>query len=130
MTNYLLRNFDLLNEDPFYGVFNSKNTNVLRSDIKETDDNYIIDIEVPGISKNDISISFEDKNLTVKVSNKKQENVKYLHSERLTGTFSKSFYIGNVKQESIKASFDNGLLTISIDKNSVKEESTKFIEIN
>lgn len=129
MTNYLLENLDLLNNS-FY-KFKTNNINLLKSDIKENDENYILEIEVPGFNKSDITISFEDKNLIVKASYKKDENVKYLLSERIPGTYSRSFYVGDVKAEHIKASFENGLLTITIDKSSYKEqEKTKFIEIN
>ena len=83
--------------------------------------------------KEDISLSFENKNLIVKATYKvlNDEKVKYLHLERKSGTYSRSYYIGDIKHDKIKASFENGLLTIIIPKESYMEvEKSKSIEIN
>lgn len=136
MNNYLNKNYDLLNNDPFFGLlssFKGYEINSLRSDIKETEEDYIIDVELAGFKKEDISLSFENKNLIVKASYKslKDEKTKYLHIERTEGIYSRKFYLGDIKHDNIKANFENGLLTIIIPKDSYKEiEKTKSIAIN
>ena len=90
-------------------------------------------MDVPGYKKSDIKISLDNKNLTVSLENKKeyQENSKMLHSERFYGTVTRSFFVGNITQKDIKATIDNGLLVISLPKESYrKEEEKKFIEIH
>lgn len=136
MNNYLIKNYDLLNNDSIFDLFTTfkgNDFNMLRSDIKESEENYIIDVELAGFKKEDISLSFENKNLIVKATYKvlNDEKVKYLHLERKSGTYSRSYYIGDIKHDKIKASFENGLLTIIIPKESYMEiEKSKSIEIN
>ena len=133
--NYLINEL-LKFEDPFFGLTTDlmkKESKYLLSDIKETEKDYIIDIEVVGVEKENIKISLQDKYLTVNVErkNKDNENVKYLHKERVNGNFYRSFYVGDVTIEDVKANIENGLLTIVISKESFeKKEEAKFIKIN
>ena len=131
--NYLLNEL-LRFEDPFFGLTTIKNeSKYLLTDIKETEKDYIIEIEVSGIKKENIKLSLEDKNLTVSVEKKvnKDENVTYLHSERVNGTFTRSFYVGDETIEDIKANVEDGILSIVISKeNFNKKEQAKYIEIN
>ena len=140
MKNYLdrnCRNYDLFEgEDPFFHAFFntlSKDEKFMRSDIKELKDSYVIEIEVPGISKDDIKIALENKYLTISVATEKEkesEHVHYISQERHSGSYSRSYYVGDIKQESIKASFKDGLLIISIPKEEYKkEEERKYISI-
>jgi HSP20 family molecular chaperone IbpA len=123
-------------DNPFFFNFVNafeKDSRLLRSDIIENEKDYEIIIDVPGYKKSDIKISLDNKNLTVSLENKKElsENSKVLHSERFYGTITRSYYVGNITQKDIKATIDNGLLVITLPKESYrKEEEKKFIEIH
>ena len=106
--------FDLLGEmfrDPFFTEGESK---VMKTDIKEKKDKYLIDIDLPGYEKDNIKIEVENGYLTVHAtidSNKEEkEEGKYVRKERYMGSCSRSFYVGDeVKEDDIKASFKNGM---------------------
>ena len=120
------RDFDLLDEvfgDPFWGRNESK---MMKTDIKEKGNKYLIDVDLPGYEKENIKIEVENGYLTVHASmnkeNKEEENGKFLRRERYFGECSRSFYVGDsIESEDIKASFKNGTLTLEIPK----EEETK-----
>ena len=129
--------FDLFGDmfrDPFFTDDESK---IMKTDIKEKKDKYIIDIDLPGYDKENISISIDDGYLTISANmDKKIENEKdgkFIHQERYVGECSRSFYVGeDLKESDIKASFKNGTLKITIpkidQKKSVKEK--KYIPID
>lgn len=124
---------DMFRGDPF---FSEKNTaKIMKTDIKDKGDNYIIDMDLPGYEKDNIEISMEEGYLTVsaKVSednNEEEEN--YIRKERYFGECSRSFYVGeDVHEEDIKASFKNGKLTLTVPKEEKKKiESKKLIQID
>lgn len=134
-------NFDLFDEmfgdEPFFEKgFSKKEVNLMKTDVKEKDGNYILEIDVPGYSKDDIKIELENGYLTVtaeKEENKDEENKKthYIHKERFYGKCSRSYYAGdNVKEEDIKATFKNGILTIAFPKEKEEKiEGKKYIQI-
>lgn len=130
-------NLDLFNEEEAFlaNFFNgfSKDGKLLKTDIAETDKDYLVFIDVPGLTKKDVKISLEDKYLTIKVESAKEENeaITYVRSERFYGTASRSFYVGDVEQKAINAKIDNGVLTITIPKKNYKKvEENKFIDIH
>ena len=107
----------------------SKNTsNLMRTDIRETEDSYELDVELPGYKKEDVKAQLKDGYLTINVSKNenndvKDENGKYIRRERYSGSMSRSFYVGeDVKQEDIKARFENGVLMINVPKVDYKPE--------
>ncbi len=128
--------FDLFNDlfrDPF---FNEHETRVMKTDIREKKDKYLIDIDLPGYNKDNIKISVEDGYLTVQASidsnHEEKEDGKFVRRERYMGSCSRSFYVGeDVKSEDIKASFKNGILNLEIPKieESKKLPEKKYIEI-
>lgn len=128
--------FDLLGEmfaDPFFTEHESK---IMKTDIKEKADKYLIGIELPGYQKENIKIDVEDGYLTVHAEinsdNEEKEEGKFVRRERYVGSCSRSFYVGNeVKSEDIKASFKNGILKIEVPKKEYKKElpEKKYIEI-
>ena len=132
----LKNEFDLLGEmfaDPFFTEHESK---IMKTDIKEKTDKYLIGIELPGYQKENIKIDVEDGYLTVHAEinsdNEEKEEGKFVRRERYVGSCSRSFYVGNeVKSEDIKASFKNGILKIEVPKKEYKKElpEKKFIEI-
>lgn len=128
--------FDLLSEmfrDPF---FDERESRVMKTDIKEKKDKYVIDIDLPGYEKENIKIEVEDGYLTVHAtidSNKEEkEEGKFVRKERYMGSCSRSFYVGDdVKEEDIKATFRNGILKLEVPKVEEKKElpKKKYIQI-
>lgn len=128
--------FDLLGEmfeDPFFTEHESK---IMKTDIKEKKDKYLIDVELPGYQKEDIKMEVEDGYLTVHAEinsdNEEKEEGKFVRRERYVGSCSRSFYVGTeVKSEEIKASFKNGMLKIEIPKKEEKKElpEKRYIQI-
>ena len=129
--------FDLFDEmfrDPFFEGTESK---VMKTDIKEKKDKYLIDIDLPGYEKENIKMEISDGYLTIHASVNKEvddekEKGKYVRKERYVGECSRSFYVGeNVKEEEIKAKFKNGTLTIEVPKKDDKKElpEKKYIPI-
>ncbi len=130
--------FDLFDEmfgmDPF---FERRETKLMKTDIKEKGDKYIIDVDLPGYDKENIDLEIEDGYLkvTAKVDkniDESDEDEKYIHKERYYGECSRSFYVGkNIKEEDIKASFKNGILTLTVPKEEPKKlEEKKKIQID
>ena len=132
----IINEFDLLGEmfaDPFFTEHESK---IMKTDIKEKTDKYLIGIELPGYQKENIKIDVEDGYLTVHAEinsdNEEKEEGKFVRRERYVGSCSRSFYVGNeVKSEDIKASFKNGILKIEVPKKEYKKElpEKKYIQI-
>ena len=128
--------FDSFFNDPFFERKSTNINSVMKTDIKEKDGNYVLDIDMPGYEKQDIKISLENNYVTVTASkNESQEDSKdgeYIYKERYIGQCSRSYYVGkNVREEDIKASFKNGTLTLIVpNKNQEKVEEKKFIQID
>lgn len=129
-------NFDLWDEMFRDAFFTESESKLMKTDIKEKKDKYLIDIDLPGYDKEGIKIAIQDGYLTVhaKVDKVEDENEKgkYVRKERYTGECSRSFYVGeNVKEEDIKAKFTNGTLTLEIPKKEDKKElpEKKYIPI-
>ena len=127
--------FDLLGEmfsDPFFTEGESK---VMRTDIKEKKDKYLIDIDLPGYEKENIKLEVEDGYLlvhaTMNSDKEEKEEGKYVRKERYVGSCSRSFYVGeDVEEKDIEASLNNGILSLDIKKPEQKVvEKKKYIEI-
>ena len=131
-------NFDLWDEmfrDPFFT--GERESKLMRTDIKEKKDKYIVDIDLPGYEKEDIKIEVDNGYLIVNAKTNhhkdEKEEGKYVRKERFVGECSRSFYVGeDVKQEDIKASFRNGTLKIEIPKKDEPKElpEKKYIPID
>ena len=126
--------FDDFFKDPF---FESSESSVMKTDIKEKDNSYELEVDIPGYKKEDIKMHMEDGHLIInaKTNNEKDEkdkNGKYIRKERFFGECSRSFYLGNdIKEEDIKANFKNGTLNIEVPKKTQKEkeQEKKYIDI-
>ncbi len=94
----------------------------MNADVKEFEDKYLLELELPGFSKEDLKAELKDGYLTVKAehsseNNTKDDNGKYIRRERYYGTCQRSFYVGkDVTEQEIKASFENGVLRLDIPK--------------
>lgn len=125
--------FAKADRSPLYG---KQEKGLMRTDVKETDGSYELDIDLPGYKKEDVSAQLENGYLTINAStstsnDEKDENGKYIRRERFTGHCSRSFYVGEaVTQEDVKARFENGILKLSIPKKDSKAiEQNKYIAI-
>ena len=121
---------DFMNERLFNDVFPDSET--FKADIKETDDNYVIMAELPGVAKEDIKLNLEDGILTVKAERKteeKQEKDNYIRRELRYGSFERSFRVEDIKTEDIKAVHNNGVLEITLPKDKQIKEKAKTINI-
>lgn len=126
--SYFPRKFYL---DDFFDNLVSENVVSMKSDIYEKDDKYHIVMEVPGFSKEDISICMKNGYLTVSASSgldSLEEDKTYIRRERNYGKYERSFYLGEIVEEEIEASFLNGLLTIVVPKSDINT-SGKVIQI-
>ena len=110
---------------------------VMKTDVKEKDDSFELDIDLPGYKKEDVTAELKDGYLTISAATKNEEeekdnNGRYIRRERYYGTCSRSFYIGeDVRQEEIKAKFEDGILKVSVPKKETKPEvpEKKYIAI-
>lgn len=128
--------FDLFDEMFSDSFFTGTENKVMKTDIKEKKDKYVIDMDLPEYEKNDIKIDIQDGYLTVHANVNKDETEKdegkYVRKERYVGECSRSFYVGdNVTEEDIKAKFKNGILTLGVNKKDATKElpDKKYIDI-
>ena len=122
-------------DDIFDDSLLKKERNLMKTDIKETEDEYILEIDIPGCKKENIKIDLEQGYLNVKaevLKNTGTTSDTYIHKERFSGSCQRSYYIGNnIIEDDIKASFINGILEIRIPKKTENEDNQlkKYIEI-
>lgn len=121
LTPYLMAKnmFDELAESAF-----TANTlrGMMNTDIKESDEGYELDIDLPGVHKEQLAAELKDGYLCIsatveQTSNENVQNERYLRRERFLGSCRRSFYVGErVKQEDIRARFEDGILRLFIPK--------------
>ena len=127
-------------DDDFFGRKNPLSgkhaKNMMKTDVRETDNGYELDIDLPGFKKDEISAQLKDGYLTISAAkgldkDEKEKDGKYIRRERYAGTMSRSFYVGEgVEQDDIHAKYENGILKLSIPKKDAKEvEQKKYISI-
>ena len=106
---------------PLYGKHAK---NLMKTDIREKEDGYELAVDLPGFKKDEISLDLRDGYLTISAEkglDKDEENKKgrILRQERYAGSCSRSFYVGDVKPEDIKAKYESGVLTVLVPKEDV-----------
>ena len=111
-------------------------SNVMKTDVKETDTGYEVDIDLPGFKKDEINAQLDNGYLTISASKgldkeEKDKKGKYIRKERYAGAMSRSFYVGEgITQEDIKAKYEDGILRLSVPKKEAKAvENKKYIAI-
>ena len=122
---------DFFNDDDF---FSRKQPSLMKTDIREKKDKYLIDVDLPGFEKENIKLSLNDGYLEISAKVEKEENgdeEKMVRQERFYGECSRSFYVGDeIEEKDINAEFKNGILKIEIPKKEEKKlPETKQIEI-
>ena len=120
-------------KNPLYGKHAQ---NMMKTDIRETDSSYELDVDLPGFKKDEINVQLKDGYLTLiaakgldKDSQDKKGN--YIRKERYAGTMSRSFYVGEaVNEEDVHAKYEDGILKISVPKKEPEKiEKNGYISI-
>ena len=118
---------------PLYGKHAQ---NMMKTDVRETDNSYELDIDLPGFKKDEISVQLDNGYLSISASkgldkDEENKNGKYIRRERYAGAMNRTFYVGdNLTQQDIQAKFEDGILKISVPKKDVQQiEQNKYIAI-
>jgi len=131
--NNSLSFIDELFDDFFTTPSFKTNTSCMRTDIRELENGYELDIDVPGFAKEDIKISLEKGYLTIEArreESKEEKKTQYLRRERFLGNSARGFYVGDeIGVEDIKASHELGILRVFIPKQGSNVKEKKFISI-
>lgn len=129
--------FDDFMEDAFKSpIFGKREKNLMKTDIRENDHGYELDMDLPGFKKEEITVNLRDGYVTISAERGMERNEtdektgKFVRQERYTGSCQRSFYVGEgVKQEDMKARFENGILHLEFPKADQKkvEESHRIL---
>ncbi len=114
-------------EDEFFGkknpLYGKHSKNMMKTDVRETDSGYEVDIDLPGFTKDEINAQLKDGYLTISAAKgldkdeKDKKTGNYIRRERYAGSMSRSFYVGDaITENDIHAKFENGILELSIPK--------------
>lgn len=119
-------------KNPLYG----KTADIMKTDIRENEDNYEVSVDLPGFAKEDISVKLDNGYMTISASKEQKEEEKdkdgkFIRRERYSGSASRSFYVGDeVTHEDIKAKYENGILQLTVPKKEAKKlEQNSYIAI-
>lgn len=120
-------------DDIFDDFISSRKEQYMKCDIYEKDGKYHIEMDIPGFKKEEISVETKDGYLTITAEKKDEVNEddkekNYIRRERTYGKYQRSFYLGDLDEENIDASFENGMLKIEVPKKA-EVDSKKVIEI-
>lgn len=122
---------DFFNDHTFPVVFGDNDR--IRVDVKENDQEYIVEAELPGVKKEEINVELIDGRLRIAVqkneeTEEKQEN--YLRKERRSASMVRSFMVKDVVDDNITAKFENGLLTLVLPKKEEDAPKGKRIDVH
>lgn len=108
--------------DDFFAPMVFNNSSNFNVDLKEDENSYTVEADLPGIKKEDIALDYENNYLTISakrdetVEDKNKNNGNYVRRERRYGEFKRSFYIDNIDETNVDAQFNNGVLKITLAK--------------
>ena len=121
-------------KNPLYG---KRAKNMMKTDIREHDDGYEIDIDLPGFKKDEINVELDDGYLTISAEksldkDEEKKHGRYIRRERYAGALQRSFYVGKaLTEEDIRAKYENGILTLDIPKKDARKvPEKKYISID
>lgn len=137
LTPFERKSYDLFNafhdfEKDFFGSETSFNS--CKTDIKDNGDKYVLEAELPGFDKQDISLDIDGGFLTLTAEHsseneEKDNDGKYIRRERSYGSYRRSFDISNVNVDKVDAEYKNGVLTVALPKKEIAPPETKRLEI-
>lgn len=123
--------FDDFFGDSFMPAFFTS-SNPIKADIRETDKEFIIEADMPGVKKEDIRLDLRDGALTIGVEQNEQRNEEkenYIRKERRYGSYSRTFNVDGVNQENVTAKYDDGVLTVMLPKAEEQKPKSHKIDI-
>lgn len=122
-------------EDDFFGkrnpLYGKKAKNMMKTDVKEHETGYEVDIDLPGFKKDELNLDLTDGYLTISASkgldkDEEDKKGKYIRKERYAGSMSRSFYVGDdISEDDIHGKFENGILKLDVPKKEAKAVETK-----
>jgi len=125
-----------------FGIDNFFPENILRAlttnggsfnvDVKETDTQYVIQAELPGVKEEELTLTFENDHLSIECNrglDQEDKNENFYRREIFHGQMARSFYIPSVNSETISAKLDNGILTVTLDKDQAQQRKTIKVEM-
>lgn len=137
-----MNDFSFYNDAPFEDVekklYGHHAKNVMKTDIKETDEGYELEIDLPGFAKDEVKVSLDNGYMTVSAAKgldkdeQEKKSGKYIRRERYAGACERSFYVGDeITEEDVKGEFKHGMLKLFIPKKEAKPavEQKKYISI-
>ena len=124
--------FAMTRHNPLYGRHAA---NIMKTDVRETENSYELDIDLPGFKKEDVSVQLDNGYLTISAAksldkDEKNKEGKYIRQERYTGQCSRSFYVGdNIESKDVSAKFEDGILKLTMPKNVPQVQHNNYIAI-
>ena len=108
---------------PLYGKHAK---NLMKTDVRETDGSYELDVDLPGFKKDELTVDLKDGYLTIAAAkgldrDEQDKKGRYIRQERYAGACSRSFYVGDVEPDQVSAKYEDGILKISLPKQDKKE---------
>ena len=118
-------------------LYGKQGKNLMKTDVKETEAGYVVDIDLAGFKKDEIKMQLDHGYLTVSASKgvengEKDQEGNYVRRERYTGSMSRSFYVGeHVTEKDVHPKYENGILTFELPREEKKpvEEKSRYIAI-
>lgn len=121
---------------PFGGWFDGATPSVMRTDVKASDKEYILSVDLPGVDKKNIELGLQDGYLTIEATRSPEPaeengNFDYVVREKTYGKMTRSFYVGDgIKEENVKAKYENGILTVIVPKYREEEKTLRKISVD
>ncbi|MGI5904920.1 MAG: Hsp20/alpha crystallin family protein [Candidatus Pararuminococcus gallinarum] len=124
---------DFFDDDFMRSMWNRRNPlygkhakNLMKTDVRETDTTYEVDIDLPGFKKDEIDVDLKDGYLTISAAkgldkDEKDKKGKYIRQERYAGALRRSFYVGDIESKDVSAKYEDGILKISLPKEAKKQ---------
>ncbi|MEM0530760.1 Hsp20/alpha crystallin family protein [Zongyangia sp. HA2173] len=124
---------DFFDDDFMRSMWNRRNPlygkhakNLMKTDVRETDTTYEVDIDLPGFKKDEIDVDLKDGYLTISAAkgldkDEKDKKGKYIRQERYAGALRRSFYVGDIEPKDVSAKYEDGILKISLPKEAQKQ---------
>ena len=129
------RMMNRFNRETNKALYGRKARNLMKTDVRDTGDGYELDVDLPGFRKDEVNVKLNDGYLTISAAkgldkDDKDKKGNYIRRERYAGAMQRSFYVGDIKGEDIRARFENGILSLTVPKAEVKKlESHNTIAI-
>ena len=137
---------DFMRDFPFYNdkdmkklekkLYGRRGRNMMKTDIKERDDSYELEMDLPGFKKDEVKVALENGYLTISPAKgldedeQEKKSGRYIRRERYAGACQRTFYVGeDVRQEDIKGEFKHGILKLTIPKKAAQVPEKKYIAI-